>query len=87
VWLGFVHWVQGVTCTVQSRLEGSSGVGTATGLSVEGDNGSGELVVLALLGAIVGTLSDGPCGWWGGGFFGGPSVFLTGAEVFPPVYW
>jgi hypothetical protein len=67
VWLGFVHWVQGMTCTGH-KLEGSGGVSTATGLSVGGDNGSEVLVVLVLLGAIVGASSNGLCGWWGGGF-------------------
>ncbi len=84
VWLGFVQWVEGVTCTGQSRLKGSNGVGTATGLSAGGDNRSGVLVVLALLDAIVGTLSNGPCGWWRGGFLRGRAFFPPALMCSPP---
>jgi hypothetical protein len=65
-WL--VHWVQGMIYTGH-RLEGNRDVGTATGSSIGSDNRSGLLVVLVLLGAIVGTSSNRPCGRWGGGLF------------------
>jgi hypothetical protein len=77
VWLGFVHWIQGLIYTGH-KLKRSGDLGTSTGSSVVSDDRSGELVVLVLLGVIVCTLRNSPCRGVGGWFF------FRGRAFFPP---
>jgi hypothetical protein len=84
VWLGIVHWVQGMIYT-EHRLEGSGDAGTATESSVKSDDRSRVLVVLVLLGVIVGASSNRPCRWWGGGVFRGRAFFPPAPRRPPPV--